>query len=136
MSRRCPPTLDGSAIPSGYLVDTFFVAPGSHTFVVSTIDNVGNDATKTTITFEVHATAESLGKNVVRAFELGLITKQGTANSLGAKTGSAALRSHQRGQHATEWNQLGAFINELEARRGKSIDPVTADQLHRVRAGP
>ena len=88
---------------------------------------MGNDATKT-ITFEVHATAESLGKNVVRAFELGLITKQGTANSLGAKT-DAALRSHQRGQHATEWNQLGAFINELEAQRGKSIDPVTADRF-------
>ncbi len=120
-------TLDGSAIPSGYLVDTFFLAPGSHTIVVSTVDNVGNAATST-ITFEVHATAESLGKNVDRAFELGLITKQGTANSLGAKT-AAALRSHQRGQHATEWNQLGAFINELEAQRGKSIDPVTADRF-------
>ena len=51
-----------------------------------------------------------------------------TANSLGAKT-DAALRSHQREQHATEWNQLGAFINELEAQRGKSIDPVTADRF-------
>ena len=56
-------TLDGTAIPSGYLVDTFYLAPGSHTIVVSTVDNVGNEATKT-ITFEVHATAESLGKNV------------------------------------------------------------------------
>ena len=120
-------TLDGTAIPAATSSTRSSSAPGSHTIVVSTIDNVGNDATKT-ITFEVHATAESLGKNVVRAFELGLITKQGTANSLGAKT-DAALRSHQRGQHATEWNQLGAFINELEAQRGKSIDPVTADRF-------
>jgi hypothetical protein len=36
---------------------------------------------------------------------------------------------NQRGQHATEWNQLGAFINELEAQRAKGIDPVTADRF-------
>lgn len=119
--------LDGNAVPSGHVIDTFFLAPGAHTIVVSTVDNVGNAATKT-ITFEVHATAESLGKNVDRAFELGLITKQGIANSLGAKT-AAALRSHQRGQHSVEWNQLEAFVNELEAQRGKSIDTATANRF-------
>ena len=120
-------TLDGTAITNGTVIDTFFLDAGKHTIVVQSEDNVGNASSKT-IVFEVHATAESLGKNVDRAFALGLISKQGIYNSLSAKL-DQALRKHQAGQHSVEWNVLKAFVNELEAQSGKAVDPATATRF-------
>jgi hypothetical protein len=40
-----------------------------------------------------------------------------------------AIKAHDRGQHAVEANMLGAWINELEAQRGKSIDVPTANRF-------
>ena len=37
----------------------------------------------------------------------------------------AANQSHAKGKHPTEWNQLGAFINQLLGQRGKGIDTAT-----------
>ena len=117
-------TLDGNAITTGTVIDTFFLSAGTHTIVVSAEDNVGNASSKT-IVFEVHATAESLGKNLDRAFSLGLIDKQGIYNSLSAKV-DQAFKKHVAGQHHVEWNVLGAFVNELEAQSGKAVDAATA----------
>jgi len=120
-------TLDGSPTTTGAVIDTFFLDAGTHTIVVSSEDNVGNASSKT-IVFEVHATAESLGKNLDRAFSLGLISKQGIYNSLSAKI-DQALKKHLAGQHAVEWNLLGAFVNELRAQSGKAVDPATATRF-------
>ena len=57
-----------------------------------------------------------------------MVPGNGAYNGLRAKL-LAALASHQRGQHPTEWNQLGAFINQLQAQRGSGIDAATADRL-------
>jgi hypothetical protein len=54
--------------------------------------------------------------------------RRGTERSLLAKI-YAALRSYHRGRDYTGNNQLGAFINEVKAQRGKKIPSDTADDL-------
>lgn len=121
-----PVTFDGAAATNGQLLDMFFLNPGVHTIVVSSTDKLGN-ASSLTRTFEVHATSQSLGNNLNRAYSLGLI-KKGVDNGLKAKT-DAALKQHLSGKHSVEWNNLGALINLLEAQRGKGVDTATANRF-------
>lgn len=120
-------TFDGAPATNGQTLDMFFLAPGVHTIEVTAADNLGNDSNLVR-TFEIHATADSLSSNLDRALELGLISKRGIYNGLTAKI-EAAQKKHERGQHEVEWNVLGAFVNQLQAQRGKSIDPATADRF-------
>jgi hypothetical protein len=53
---------------------------------------------------------------------------QGTQNSLDSKL-QAALASFNQGDTTAAKNQLGAFINEVGAQRGKKIDAPLADAL-------
>jgi hypothetical protein len=53
---------------------------------------------------------------------------QGTQNSLDSKL-QAAIASFTQGDTTAAKNQLGAFINEVSAQRGKKIDPGLADAL-------
>ena len=43
--------------------------------------------------------------------------------------GAICLGKHADGRHDVEHNQLGAFVNQVEAQRGKSIDVATANRL-------
>jgi hypothetical protein len=120
-------TFDGSSATNGQVLDMFLLYPGTHTIVVKAADRVGN-AGQTTRTFKVQATSASLLNNVGRACREGLITKKGICNSMEAKLGNAVAR-HDSGNHLAEGNILGAWINELLAQRGKSVDPATADRF-------
>jgi hypothetical protein len=120
-------TFDGAPATNGQVLDMFFLDPGVHAIAVTAADNLGNAGSQTR-TFEVHATSESLSNNLDRAWRLGLIDKEGIYNSLKAKV-EAALRAHERGQHHVEHNVLGAFVNELEAQRGKAVDLATANRF-------
>jgi hypothetical protein len=40
-----------------------------------------------------------------------------------------ALRSHLRGRHDVEANQLRAFVNVLQAKSGNGVDPIIATRL-------
>ena len=62
----------------------------------------------------------------------GWITNQGIINSLNAKL-SAAKGSIARGNHKTASDQLNAFINELNAQKGKQVN-ATAWALLRANA--
>jgi TolB protein len=62
--------------------------------------------------------------NLVQSFNL----KQGIANSLTAKLGSAQS-AIARGDLATACGVLGAFINEVQAQTGKAITASQANQL-------
>jgi YVTN family beta-propeller protein len=64
---------------------------------------------------------------LVKSFNL----KDGIANSLDAKLANAlaALTSFNAGQRKDAANQLQAFINSVEAQRGKAITNLQADQL-------
>jgi hypothetical protein len=41
----------------------------------------------------------------------------------------ASLDKHTGGRHEVEHNQLGAFVNLVEAQRGKSIEVATGNRL-------
>ncbi len=120
-------TFDGAPATHGQVLDMFLLAPGTHAVNVAAADNLGN-ATDTTRTFQLHATSESLLSNIERSCTEGLITKQGTCHALSTKLGHA-LDKHTGDRHDVEHNQLGAFINQTEAQRGKSIDTATANRL-------
>ena len=62
--------------------------------------------------------------NIVQSFNL----KQGIANSLTAKLGSAQS-AIARGDLATACGVLGAFINEVQAQTGKAITASQANEL-------
>ena len=73
-------------------------------------------------------TIQSLHHCVTHASEMGHITKQGVANSLLAKA-DAAQASLDRGNAHVAANQLRAFINEVHAQAGKSIQADHAAHL-------
>ena len=116
-------TLDGAAATNGQVLDMFFLNAGLHTIVVTATDNVGNTGTTSRV-FRVRATSASLLNNLDRARTLGLVPNidvyRGLRDSL-----VAANQSHNKGKHPTEWNQLGAFINQLYGQVGKGIDATT-----------
>jgi hypothetical protein len=115
------PTADGASL------DLSLFYPGTRTVAVSAADNLGNAGTAA-CTFELHATPQSMISNVQQALDQGLIRNGGIANSLISKL-RAAERMHARGQHSTEHNVLQAFVNELQAQRGKGVDATIADRL-------
>jgi hypothetical protein len=120
-------TFDGARAKQGDVIDAFFLAPGMHRVDVVATDRVGNTATLRR-DFRIRATSESLLSNVDRARSLGLITNNGAHNGLRASV-EAALRSHLATRHDTEANELGAFVGQLEAKRSKGVDTVTANRF-------
>jgi hypothetical protein len=118
---------DGAPATHGQVLDMFLLAPGAHAVKVAAADNLGN-ATDSTRTFELHATSASLLSNIDRSCTEGLIDKQGTCKALSTKL-EHAIGKHDGGRHDVEHNQLGAFVNQVEAQRGKSIDVATANRL-------
>ena len=118
-------TLDGKAIANGGTIDTFYLNAGAHQIVVTATDRSGQTST-VKLTFEVHATIEGLECAVHRAVKLGLVAAQ-QEQPLIAKL-EAAKASRDRGNTTAEINQLQAFIQDLQAQRGKKIDPVFADR--------
>jgi len=120
-------TFDGAASTQGAVLDMFLLAPGTHTVVVQAADRLGN-ASSATRTFKVQATSESLVANVKRACAEGIFQGEGLCTALLAKVEHAA-REHSQGSHAVEHNDLAAWINQLEAQRGKKADEPTANRF-------
>lgn len=73
-------------------------------------------------------TIESLHHCVEHAAEMGHIAKPGIANALLAKL-DAAQAAYDRGNTTAALNQLNAFINQVKAQTGKSIDAEHAGHL-------
>lgn len=117
-------TFDGAAATNGQVLDMFFLAAGLHTIAVTATDNVGNSGVTNRV-FRVRATAASLLNNLDRARSLGLVTNNGAYNGVRASL-VAAGNSHNSGKHATEWNQLGAAVNQMSNKAGKGMDEATA----------
>ena len=118
---------DGASASHGQILDMFLLAPGTHAVNVAAADNLGN-ATDSTRTFQLHATSASLLSNIERSCTEGLIDKTGTCKAL-STTLEHAVGKHDDGRHDVEHNQLGAFVSQVEAQRGKSIDVATANRL-------
>ena len=73
-------------------------------------------------------TIESLMHCVKHAYDMDHIAKIGVADSLLAKL-DAAQAAQGRGNAGAAINQLGAFINEVNAQAGKSIEAEHASHL-------
>lgn len=108
-------TLDTNPYVPGSPVPLYTLAPGSHALAVTSTDLVGNTAT-VTLTFTIDVDQETL-KELVKVFaDNGSIDSHGISNSLLKKL---------------EAGQLGAFMNEVKAQRGKHIAEEAADYLLR-----
>jgi hypothetical protein len=120
-------TLDGTSTTNGQEHDTFLLDAGLHTVRVTATDNLGNTGDEIR-TFRVRATAASLLSNVARACDEGLVTDRGACNGMLASL-RAAVASHERGAHRpTEVNQLGAVLNQLDAKLDR-VDPAFGARL-------
>lgn len=108
-------TLDGKPLTKGQVVDLLFESLGTHIVVANASDNAGNTATASA-SFTVVADTDSIAASIDRLLALGAITNAGIANSLKAKLDGNP-------------NQLNAFLNELDAQRGKKINQQAYDLL-------
>lgn len=104
-------------------------APGSYVFTLVVNDGAA-DSAPDSVTIMVTGGGGSIAaqiQNLINQVEsLGL--PKGQENSLEAKLRSA-LASVQRGNENSASGQLGAFINEVQAQRGKKIPSADADAL-------
>ena len=119
-SDNCSVTSVACTPPSG---TTFAVGDST---VGCTASDTANNATSCSFTIHVKGPAEQTGDLITVVN--GLATKSGIRNSLLAKL-TAALARLQGGNPADACGPLHAFINEVNAQRGKSISASDADAL-------
>jgi hypothetical protein len=118
-------TLDGKPFMLPGTIDPFLLTAGDHTLRIVATDQYGRVSVQT-VTFSVHATIEGLICAVQRAVAEGIVAPE-LENALLAKL-YAAQASRNRGDRTPEANQLGAFVNQLAAQRGKKIAADFADR--------
>jgi hypothetical protein len=119
--------LDGG--PTRAYVAPFVVTgEGVHHLRYWSVDSDGVFEPALTLGIEIRTTIAGLLALTNAARESGGITKEGICRSLGAKLEAAKL-SAGRGQPQTAINQLSAYINELDAQRGKAVTEATYQRL-------
>lgn len=105
--------LDGELISNTAAVNLETLAFGSHQMVITAIDKVGNMAVMT-VGFEIEATTKTLSSLLVKLYKAELIKTEGLYTSLNTKVVKG---------------NLGAFLNEVSAQKGKGISIKTANTL-------
>ncbi len=119
--------LDGQAVTNGQAIDLLLQPLGPHTVTVSALDKAGNPSTAS-VAFKVVTDVNSLMAAQARACELNWIEKKGPCGSLSAKLG-AAKESIDKAKFDTAKHQLNAFLNELDALKGKGVNQQAYDLL-------
>jgi 2',3'-cyclic-nucleotide 2'-phosphodiesterase (5'-nucleotidase family) len=119
--------LDSTPVVSGQKIDLLTLALGNHTLTVTAMDYYGN-ATTQSVTFSVIATVSSLKATVNRLYTEGKITNAGIRNSLLDKLNTAQVYLNKGNTKAAQ-NTLQAFINAVQAQKGKAITTAAADLL-------
>ncbi len=127
-------TIDGHVTEDGVsptanlaTLDMYLLYPGVRTVAVTSADHLGNSGVGT-CTFEIRPTMASMLSNLDRALAEGALKNQGTYRALQAML-QAAESARGRGQCKAELNILGAFVNHLEAQRGKGVDAILANRF-------
>jgi len=119
--------IDGIAVTNGQLINLLIYAPGLHTIEVEAMDKADNPAS-TSLVFSVSVDSDGLLAALEYMCDLGWINKHGICNSLAAKLNATIASIDRENLNAAE-NQLNAFLNELEAQQGKSINQAAYDVL-------
>lgn len=119
--------LDGVPVTNGQVIDLLTLTVGNHTLTVNAIDNSYNQSSSS-VTFTVSATIGTLKETVNRFFFTGKIKNIGLYGSLMAKLNNAE-KANMKGNFNEVKNILYAFINEVQAQKGKGITPEAADLL-------
>jgi hypothetical protein len=114
-------------VSNSVVIDTYLLNAGLHTIKVTVADKLGNVGEKT-VTFRVRATSASLLNNIKRAKTEGKITSTGTYNGLISSV-ETAVKSHGKGKHETEWNNLTSARNILVQDAPAKIDQATATRF-------
>ena len=120
--------LAGAALPSGRAILLLTALPlGEHTFTVNADDKVGNLSPTRSVTFSIIVTPESMIQAITIFEGLGDI-QSALAKSLLSKLANAAQKFNSGDCNAAQ-NLYRAFINEVQAQRGKAITAFAADIL-------
>lgn len=122
----CAATDDLSGVASSTCANisgaAYTFALGNNSFSASATDNAGNQGSGSTA-FTVTVSAASLC-NLTKQF----VSHNGIANSLCVKLNAAAAAA-ARGNTNAKQNQLGAYINEVQAQAGKAVSAANAATL-------
>ncbi|MFO7642134.1 MAG: hypothetical protein R6X17_12970, partial [Candidatus Competibacteraceae bacterium] len=108
---------------NGAAIDT--ASAGEKSFQVSATDQADNSAASTH-TYTVFSAVQATERLINSVTEAGL--DPGQTNALNQVLRNA-VNSANRGNTNAVTGQITAFINQVEAQRGKKIDSETADQL-------
>jgi parallel beta-helix repeat protein len=119
---------DGTPTKSGVAVSHVYTIPGTYTLTLIVTDNgcaIGTDTAEATIITPAQAIDGLIG--IVEAMNL----QQGIENSFDVKLEAAqdALVAANAGIREDAVNKLKAFVNAVEAQRGKVVTGEQADQL-------
>jgi hypothetical protein len=101
-------------IDDGAPIDMYLLYPGLRTVTVTATDNLGNTG-DTGCTFTLSPTSLSLRNNLNRARAEGDVPNNAVFNGLTDKI-NQAVKKHDAGQHAVEWNALSAFADQIEGQ--------------------
>ena len=117
-----------SATGTGEVVTHTYVAPGQFIVVLTVTDDAGATATDSTL---VTVQTPSQAITALSALVVSYNINHGIANSLETKLQNvaAALQAANANQRRDAANKLGAFINAVEAQRGKALTNAQADAL-------
>jgi hypothetical protein len=114
-----------STITTGTLVPTHaYSAPGIYTVTLTVTDDDG-DVDTDSIVIVVLNNEEATGEVIDTVEELDL--PKGTEDSCTSKLDNA-IKSIEKGKENAAINQLDAFINHIEAQRGKKLTDEEADE--------
>ncbi|HZQ95086.1 MAG TPA: hypothetical protein VFA67_08755 [Candidatus Sulfotelmatobacter sp.] len=128
------PTMDGAltlsdctSLASGQAINLLTeMSLGTHTFGVSSFDNLGNRGTNY-VTFTIVVTPASISADVREFLSAGKITID--SGTLLLQLLAAAARARAAGDCATATSDYLSFISKVKALSGKKIDPTVAQIL-------
>ena len=118
-------TLDGVSVTNGQVIDLYTYLPGStHTLEVTATDKAYNTSSAS-VTFTVETTIQSMMSVVTSLYEDGAISSADVYKGLMDKLQAAAKAKKVN----TAINLLNAFLQQVNAQKGKSITPEAANLL-------
>ena len=118
---------DGTGLASGQTINLLTeMGLGTHTFSVSSVDNLGNAGTNS-VTFSIIVTAASISADVKEFISAGKITIDSGSPLL--QLLAAAAKARAAGDCATATSDYLSFISKVKAQSGKKIDATVAQIL-------